>query len=109
MALKVVIAGGPCTGKTTTINALKEDGFQIVPEIERNVIAEQIYCDGSLVPWGDIIGFQLEVMRRRVVIESKINAERTTFFDNALPTGIAYLQMGGLKVPEQLIEEGLIL
>jgi predicted ATPase len=38
---KIVLTGGPCSGKTTTINELEKRGFDVVEEFAREVLQER--------------------------------------------------------------------
>ena len=55
-----VIAGGPCSGKTSLVNALAERGFRTVPETAEETIRAAV---GAGVPveqqrLADPVGFQ---------------------------------------------------
>ena len=45
--MKYVIAGGPCTGKSTLIRLLKDQGYQTVPEAGRMLLKENTYSNSS--------------------------------------------------------------
>ena len=47
----IVITGGPGSGKTSLLNAFSEDGYQVVPEVARNIIREQLEQGGNALPW----------------------------------------------------------
>lgn len=48
-----VITGGPGVGKTTLLKELQGRGFEVVPEIARELIKEQIENKGAALPWKD--------------------------------------------------------
>jgi len=67
VAAKVnVIAGGPCSGKTSLVNALAERGFRTVPETAEETIRAAV---GAGVPverqrLADPVGFQMDLLKR---------------------------------------------
>ena len=66
------IVGGPCTGKTTLINALKEKGFNIITETAREVIAEGQEKNLDALPWINRVEFQKKVLKKQLEKEKKI-------------------------------------
>jgi len=51
MALKVVVSGGPCAGKTSLVNLLGAKGFSTTPETARQLIADQQKTPDPIIPW----------------------------------------------------------
>lgn len=100
--LKVVITGGPCTGKTSVIENLKELGYYTLPEAAREVIEEQEKTGSDALPWKDKLKFQNLVLKKQMERERSIpeNAEMV-FLDRGIPDGIAYLRIAGIPVPEE--------
>jgi len=41
--MKIVITGGPCSGKTTIINELRKRGYFVMEEVARKIIIEKKY------------------------------------------------------------------
>lgn len=48
-----VLTGGPGSGKTTLIEALKAGGFATAPEAGRGIIRDQVAVGGPALPWQD--------------------------------------------------------
>jgi predicted ATPase len=48
-----VLTGGPGSGKTTLIEALRQAGFATSIEAGRGIIRDQSAIDGSALPWRD--------------------------------------------------------
>ena len=61
-----VIAGGPCSGKTTLLKALKEKGFTVIPETAEEVIRSAVKAGISVEEQRlmDPVGFQLDLLKR---------------------------------------------
>ena len=55
---KIVITGGPSAGKTTTIDCLKELGFETVSESALRVIRQQAQLENAILPWTNPAKFQ---------------------------------------------------
>lgn len=105
MVKKYVLTGGPCSGKTTTVNYLRDQGHSVLVEAAGVVIAEQQTQGGNLLPWTDRDGFQKEVLR--VQIEELVtldSALERIFCDRSIIDGIAYYILDGLEVPAEMVE-----
>jgi len=100
---KYVLTGGPCTGKTTVLQFLAGEGFQIVPEAARLIIETEQIKGGKLFPWIDTDAFQREVLRKQLEMESRIKSS-VVFLDRGVPDGIAWYRLYGIDPPEELIQ-----
>jgi predicted ATPase len=103
-----VLTGGPGSGKTTLVEALKARGYAATEEAGRGVIREEMRNDGSGLPWADRSRFA-ELM---FDWESRSyrDAERQhgpVVFDRGLPDTIGYLRLEGLDVPAWMEEQAL--
>ena len=100
---KFVITGAPGTGKTSIINHLKTKGYNCVDEISREIISEQIACDGDILPWKNLFAFSERVFKLR---ESQlINSKNTLiFFDRGIVDIDAYMKLDRLEIPKYLEE-----
>jgi predicted ATPase len=102
---KYVITGGPCSGKTTLIDNLTKEGFQIVPEIPRLVI-QRTLDKGKPHPFGP--QGNPEKTEERFIkkqVEFEINTEKaysseTIFCDRGLFDILAYCKYYKLKRPK---------
>jgi predicted ATPase len=101
-----VLTGGPGSGKTTLVEALKARGYATTQEAGRGVIREQMESNGDGLPWVDRERFA-ELMFEWE-LRSYRDAERQAgpvVFDRGLPDTIGYLRLEGLEVPAWMEEE----
>lgn len=97
----VVFVGGPGSGKTTLIEALRKQGFTCYPEISRQVIleaqkqgVEQLFLEKPLL-------FSELLLQGRVGQhhEASSENEKIVFFDRGIPDVLAYLDYVGISYP----------
>lgn len=90
---KIVLIGGPSTGKTAIINALKARGHTCMTEISRQVTLEAQNNGVNQMFLKDPIWFSTQLMDGRIAqfIESKSSKSELVFFDRGLPDVVAYL------------------
>ncbi|HWZ83771.1 MAG TPA: AAA family ATPase [Terriglobales bacterium] len=95
-----VLTGGPGSGKSTLVAALRDAGYAGSVEAGRGVIQEQVAIGGRALPWDDRQLFA-ELMLSWD-IRSYHLAEATSglvFFDRGIPDVMGYLRLSGLPVP----------
>lgn len=94
-----VITGAPCSGKTTVINKLKERGYNVLHEIPRMIIDEELAL-GKTIEQIRTHGllFQKKILRRRLAIEKRLSEKKIIFFDRAIPDSMAYYRF--LDLPD---------
>lgn len=95
---RVVITGGPGSGKSTLINELERRGFACSHEVSRELIIEQAARENGCLPWLDLPGFA-ELALERMIRSYNEMREATTFYDRGLPDIVAYLKTSDLEVP----------
>ncbi|MBI5045950.1 MAG: ATP-binding protein [Candidatus Niyogibacteria bacterium] len=91
-----VITGAASSGKTTTINYLRQLGYPVSRETARDILEEK-----TLAP--RTIEFQTELAQRHLSREKEIRASNhdIIFTDRGLYDGIAYCKYFGLEnIPE---------
>ncbi len=97
---KIVITGGPSTGKTSLIEGLGKVGFHCFPEVIRSMTLEAKNKAGlsnfaanpiAVVP--DPLGFNRKIMGARVqhYKDSASIAQPVVFFDRGIPDVLAYM------------------
>ncbi len=102
---KIVIAGGPGTGKTTLINHLKVLGFQCYDEISRQVTL-QARADGiEQMFLTEPLRFSEKLLEGRTqqFIDASQESENVVFLDRGLPDILAYMDYIGDHYPQHFI------
>lgn len=98
---RIIITGGPGTGKSTLLQALQEKGYYCFPEISRSIIQQQAGLNQGCFPWFNLSAFSELVFQRMVKqYQTSENLNDFCFFDRAIPDIIAYLDYAGLEIPE---------
>lgn len=109
--MKIPISGGPHTGKTTLIEALKQEfpDAHFVPEPATKVIEQELALSGQnpdytpRVPWIDYSKFGPLVTQKSVELESEIpESTDLVFQDRSLIDTIAYCKLNNFEefIPE---------
>jgi len=103
---KIVITGGPGTGKSAIINHLKSKGFLCYEEISRQVTLqarkdgiEQLFLTKPL-----LFSKKLLEGRKQQYLNATQESENVVFLDRGLPDVLAYMDFIGDDYPNQFIE-----
>ncbi|MEK7509098.1 MAG: ATP-binding protein [Patescibacteria group bacterium] len=98
-----VITGGPGSGKTTTVNLLKERGYKTTIEHARHYI-DTMRVTGKTTEEirGNQRAFQRGVLNMQIEQEKKLPKGEVVFLDRALPDARAYYRFLDLPVDEEL-------
>lgn len=98
-----VLTGGPGSGKTILIEALRQAGFATSVEAGRGIIRDQSAIGGTALPWSDRALFA-ELMLSWEMRSYRAAAELAgpVFFDRGVPDTIGYLRLCGLPAPDHL-------
>jgi predicted ATPase len=95
------VSGGPGAGKTTTLNALRDRGHTVIPEVARALIAER-RADG-LTPRPPPLEFARTILLRDIAqYEKTAGSDGLVFFDRSILDSL-----GMLAALEQLSETEL--
>ena len=104
---KIVLIGGPGTGKTSVLNAIKEKGFCCFDEVSREVTLnaqkegiEQLFLTEPLL-------FSEKLMEGREMqyIKAENINKNPVFFDRGIPDVFAYLNYFKTDYPSIFIEK----
>ena len=100
-----VITGGPSSGKTTTVNLLKDRGYITTIEHARHYLDTQ-RLKGRTVEEvrKNQSEFQLGVLDMQIEQESEISPVVLVFLDRAIPDALAYYRFLNLSVDEKLTQ-----
>ncbi len=100
-----VITGGPSSGKTTTVNLLKERGYITTFEHARHYLDTQRLKGRTIT---DVRKqqreFQLGVLDMQIEQENQILPDVLVFLDRAIPDALAYYRFLNLPEDERLTE-----
>ncbi|MES2872670.1 MAG: AAA family ATPase [Bacteroidota bacterium] len=96
---KIIITGGPGSGKTTLINSLEQLSYNCSKEASRQLIIEQVAKKSDCLPWINLGAFADLVLERIILLYENASKEQITFFDRGIPDIIAYLTAAKLPVP----------
>lgn len=96
--MKIVITGGPCSGKTTIINELKIRGFTVVEEAARKVIEERKHLP---LTKEEMKERQRLIFEQQNLEETKKLDEPDVIFDRSLIDSVAYNILFQGKFPEK--------
>ncbi len=92
-----VITGGPSSGKTTTVNILRERGYVTTIEHARHYIDTQRVTGKSVEEIrANQIVFQRGILDMQIAEEEALDPEAQVFLDRALPDALAYYRFLGL-------------
>ncbi len=98
-----VITGGPGSGKTALIEALRSRGYACSLEAGRGIIQDQVAIDGRALPWRDPLLFaELMLswdMRSYRLAEQSV---APVFFDRGIPDVLAYLRLVNIPAPQHM-------
>ena len=101
---KIVLIGGPGTGKTTLINALKIKGYNCMEEISRQVTLkaqekgiEQLFLEDPL-----LFSEHLLLGRQKQFLEANALEGGFVFFDRGIPDVVAYLDYLKTSYPKHI-------
>mgnify|MGYP000574935144 CR=1 FL=1 len=104
---KIVLIGGPGTGKTTILNELKKRGFFCFDEVSREVTLkaqkqgiEQLFLTKPL-----LFSEMLLEGREEQFLKAKETSEKIIFFDRGIPDVHAYMNYFKTDYPSVFIEK----
>ena len=104
---KIVIAGGPSTGKSSLVSELTRMGYRCKEEVSREIIREGKKRGIDHFFLTHPIEFSTKLLTRRVFDFEKAekSGEKIIFFDRGLPEIIGYLECFGLTAPDEFVQK----
>ncbi len=100
-----VITGGPSSGKTTTVNILRERGYITTMEHARHFLDTQRLMGRTIEEVRkNQREFQLGVLDMQIEQENQIAPDVQVFLDRAIPDALAYYRFLNLSLDQKLID-----
>ncbi len=97
---RIVVTGGPGSGKTSLIEALAAAGYATSPEAGRAIIRRQQAIGGQALPWRDRALFAELMLDCELEAYARFEgAAGPVFFDRGTPDVVGYLSLCGLPIP----------
>jgi len=94
MIKRIVITGGPCSGKTSIIDALKNSGYHCFDEVSREIIQNM-----NIQTAFKNVDFEEAVFKKRK--NDFLNAKTgLNFYDRSMLDNIAYLKNNKHNIPQ---------
>ncbi|WP_347925452.1 ATP-binding protein [Pontimicrobium sp. SW4] len=105
-AKKIVITGGPGTGKTSIINELLRRDFVCLEEVSRQVTlnAQKQGIDQLFLTKPLLFSDLLLEGRKKQYLEATSSDVDLTFLDRGIPDVVAYMDYLGTVYPERFVE-----
>jgi predicted ATPase len=98
-----VVTGGPGSGKTTTVNMLRNRGYKTTIEHARHFIDTQRITGMTVEEIRkNQVAFQTSVLNMQMEQETWLSPGEIVFLDRALPDSLAYYRFLDLPVDERL-------
>ena len=101
--------GAPSSGKSTSLRRLQKDGYDINPDISRDYIVE---LKKKGVPFEKKILYSKETQKILFYLMAKdaldLDTSEMIIHDYSLPDNIAFLKLGRLTVPDEVIRSSEI-
>lgn len=95
-----VLTGGPCAGKTTTIDELERRGNPVLAEPARLIIDEKLSAGETIQQIVTDSEWLPSIVRRAYAQESTVPKDRLHFFDRAIPDSLAYYRLSKRPVED---------
>jgi predicted ATPase len=95
-----IVTGGPGSGKTSLLEALRSRGYACSVEAGRGIIQDQVSIAGRALPWADRALFaelMLSWEMRNYHIAQEIAGP--VFFDRGMTDVLGYLRLIGIPAP----------
>ena len=98
-----IVTGGPGSGKTSLLEALRSRGYICSVEAGRGIIQDQASIAGRALPWEDRSLFA-ELMLSWEMRSYRMAQEATgpVFFDRGVPDVLGYLHLIGTPAPQHI-------
>ena len=100
---RVVLSGGPGTGKTSLISELEKEGHVCFHEYSRIIIQDSLAKGSDILPWKDLTGFTDKVLNGRINQYKEAKAG-LNFYDRSVVDSLAYMHKDHLEPEKNWID-----
>lgn len=102
---RIIVTGGPGSGKTSLIEVMMSKNFDVCPEVSRQLIQQEKQKPGGILPWDDMSSFARLCLKLMIKDWEKA-ADRSgkVFYDRGIPDIIAYLKLKNIEPHMELLE-----
>ena len=98
-----IVTGGPGSGKTSLIEALRDRGYSCSIEAGRGIIQDQVKIEGRALPWRDPLLFaELMLSWEMRSYHAADGNTGPVFFDRGVPDVLGYLRLTNIPAPEHM-------
>ena len=88
-----LITGASGAGKSTMLQALREQGFPVMPEAALAIVQEQVGRDGTGLPDTGLQAFMNQVVDRNIrAYDAALSLPPPVFFDRGIPECLAHMR-----------------
>lgn len=95
-----IFTGGPGSGKTSVIEALRARGYACVAEVGRQIIQEQVAIGGDALHTADAVKYRELMLSRSIYTYNQVQErEAPVFFDRGIPELVGYGDLIGAETP----------
>jgi predicted ATPase len=100
-----VITGGPSSGKSTVVKALKDMGYKTTLEAARHYIdLQRINGRSTDEIRANQHQFQHKILNLQIELEKRLDPKEEIFFDRGLPDEVAYYKHFHLELDRKLLD-----
>lgn len=99
-----IITAGPSAGKSSILRELSKRGYTIRPEAARIVLDQKISEGVDIEEYRQRPQFNEDIIQTDKQIIENTGDDTPIFFDRAIFDNIAYRQMYGLDVPDEIVD-----
>jgi len=95
-----VLTGGPGSGKSTLIDALRQRGVATVAETGRRIIQTQVAIGGTTLPWKKPLDYAKMELGVGLVAYCEANPQQLTIFDRGILDPMGFLTVIEQDIPD---------
>lgn len=101
-----VLTGGPCAGKTTTLEELAKRGYPVLAEAAR-IYFEEGLADGKTIDELREGHWLQRIAQLKWDMEKAVPDDQVFFFDRGIPDSVAYYKTFGGVGPDDLLRAAM--